>query len=325
MDAAERLKIALDESRMLVLGAHVLLGFQLRGAFQDGFEELPYYSKLLDTVTIGFMVLTLGLLIAPATYHRVVEDGNASPTIQRMISRFMGLALLPFGLSIGINLFIANERIVSPTLAAVVATGGICIAAWFWFGLGVMALVQKGGKAMRLGEQRIALVKKIDQMLTEARVVLPGAQALLGFQLAVVITQAFEKLPQSSKVVHAAALGLVALCAILLMAPAAYHRIVYGGEPSEEFYDLGSRFITAATMVLGLGLAADVYVVITKIAESEAAGLAAAAAALIVLVVLWHVFPFWARRAKQNSGAQGRSTELPYRPSASKDQGSISA
>jgi len=31
---------------------------------------------------------------------------------------------------------------------------------------------------------------QIDQMLTEARVILPGSQALLGFQLAIVLTQA---------------------------------------------------------------------------------------------------------------------------------------
>jgi hypothetical protein len=47
--------------------------------------------------------------------------------------------------------------------------------------------------------------------------ILPGAQALLGFQLLVVLTQAFEKLPTHSKVMHAVALGLVALCTVLLM------------------------------------------------------------------------------------------------------------
>jgi hypothetical protein len=45
---------------------------------------------------------------------------------------------------------------------------------------------------------------KIEQMLTEARVVLPGAQALFGFQLAIVLTQSFEQLPSASRIVHAA-------------------------------------------------------------------------------------------------------------------------
>ena len=44
---------------------------------------------------------------------------------------------------------------------------------------------------------------KIEQMLTEARVVLPGAQALFGFQLAIVLTLSFEQLPGPSKIIHA--------------------------------------------------------------------------------------------------------------------------
>ena len=71
--------------------------------------------------------------------------------------------------------------------------------------------------------------------------VLPGVQALLGFQLAVTLTRAFEALPYSSKLVHAAALMLVALAVILLIAPAAFHRIAFSGEDTEEFHRIGFR------------------------------------------------------------------------------------
>jgi hypothetical protein len=69
--------------------------------------------------------------------------------------------------------------------------------------------------------------------------------------------------------------ALVALAVVLLMTPAAYHRIVYDGEDTEDMHRVGSALVTAATAPLALGLAGDVYVVITKIAESPAAGLAA--------------------------------------------------
>ncbi len=52
---------------------------------------------------------------------------------------------------------------------------------------------------------------RIEQMLTEARVILPGAQALLGFQLAIVLTDAFESMPALSRALHGAALLCVAL------------------------------------------------------------------------------------------------------------------
>ena len=84
-------------------------------------------------------------------------------------------------------------------------------------------------------------------MLTEARVVLPGAQALFGFQLAIVLTQSFEQLPSASRIVHAASLLLVALAVVLLMTPAAYHRLVYAGEDTEDMHRVGSALVTGAT------------------------------------------------------------------------------
>jgi membrane protein YdbS with pleckstrin-like domain len=128
-------------------------------------------------------------------------------------------------------------------------------------------------------------------MLTEARVVLPGGQALLGFQLAIVLTRGFEQLPKFSQAVHAVSLGLVALAVVLLMAPAAYHRIVFGGEEDEAMHRAGSLMLTAATLPLAMGLAGDIYVVIAKIAASPATGAAAGAVALLLLVGLWHVLP----------------------------------
>jgi Family of unknown function (DUF6328) len=146
---------------------------------------------------------------------------------------------------------------------------------------------------------------KIEEMLTEARVVLPGAQALFGFQLTVTLTQAFEQLPHSSQLLHAAALLLVALAIILLMAPAAFHRIAFAGEDTEAFHRLGSGFIIAATVPLAGGIAADVYVALTKITQHTAAAIAAAAFAAAVMAGLWYVHPYLLRR-KHAPGPAGQ-------------------
>src|SRR5439155_11154113 len=148
-------------------------------------------------------------------------------------------------------------------------------------------------------EERTGLHEKIDQMLTEARVILPGSQALLGFQLAIVLTQSFDKLPFGVKVVHGAALLFVALSIVLLMAPAAYHRIVFKGEDSEEFLRIGGRFVSYSTIPLALGLAADVFVVGTKIVPSELASALVATAVLALLLGLWHGLP-WIARWRRN-------------------------
>jgi hypothetical protein len=299
MEAAQKLKLALDETRMLILGAQVLLGFQMRSAFQDAFEKLPAWSKGWDIAALLMMVAVVGLLIAPSAHHRVVDEGNASDRILKIISVAMSTALLLFALALGINLYIGIERIAGLVPAAVAGIATSLLAFLLWFGIAWAALRQKGGKEANMKDEPIPLAKKIDQMLTEARVILPGAQALLGFQLAVVLTEAFEKLPGSSKMTHAAALGLVAICTILLMTPAAYHRIVYGGEESAEFLKLGSRFVMAATIALALGLTVDVYVVIAKISGSAGAGVAAALLSIAMLVGLWHVSPWYLRGQRE--------------------------
>jgi hypothetical protein len=90
----------------------------------------------------------------------------------------------------------------------------------------------------------------------------------------------------------------VALSIVLLMAPAAYHRIVYKGEDSEEFHRIGSRFVSYSTIPLALGLAADVFVVVTKIVPSELVSAIAAVAVLALLLGLWQGLPRLARRRR---------------------------
>ena len=120
---------------------------------------------------------------------------------------------------------------------------------------------------------------------------MPGAQALFGFQLAIVLTQSFEQLPSASKIVHAASLFMVGLSVVLLIAPAPYHRIVYAGEDSQDMHRVGSALVTAATVPLALGLVGDVYVVITKTVGTPTAGLIAGSLALVLLIGLWHAYP----------------------------------
>ena len=101
-----------------------------------------------------------------------------------------------------------------------------------------------------------------------------------------------------SKIIHAASLFLVALAVVLLMAPAAYHRIVYAGEDTEDMHWVGSALVTMATVPLALGLAGDIYVVIAKIAGSPAAGWLAAALGLVTLIGLWHAYPLAVARLR---------------------------
>ena len=73
--------------------------------------------------------------------------------------------------------------------------------------------------------------------------ILPGVQALLGFKLIVTLHRSFEELAASSRLIHIVSLCAVALAVVLLMTPAALHRITFaGGYPSILSNRIGLRY-----------------------------------------------------------------------------------
>jgi ketosteroid isomerase-like protein len=78
-------------------------------------------------------------------------------------------------------------------------------------------------------------------MLTEARVIIPGGQSLLGFQFVYTFTRSFKELPLSIQYLHAAGLCAVALSVLLLMTPAALHRIAFHGEDDASFFKIDAN------------------------------------------------------------------------------------
>jgi len=73
--------------------------------------------------------------------------------------------------------------------------------------------------------QRESRSDTVTHLLEECRMVLPGIQALFGFQLIAVFNPAFsEKLHWYEQCLHLTAIGLVAIAVALVMTPAAYHR-----------------------------------------------------------------------------------------------------
>jgi hypothetical protein len=304
----KKLKTALNETRLLVLGSQILLGFQFHGVFQESFNELSSLARVLHAVALLLMVTTLGLLIAPSMQHRIVEEGHTTARIFEVTGSMAGAALLPFAISLGIDHYAVFERLFGPAAGYVAGAAFFIVALVFWYGLEYLV---KRAKEAPMSESEpetpTPVSTKVEEMLTEARLVLPGAQALLGFQLVVTLTRSFETLPYESKLVHAAALVLVALAVILLMAPAAFHRIAFRGEDTEDFHRIGSWFVVAATVPLAAGIAGDVYVAVGKIAETQVLGIAAALAVMVVLIALWYAQPYLLRRkmAMQRAAPRG--------------------
>src|SRR5262245_26492516 len=169
------------------------------------------------------------------------------------------LALVPFAIALGLDMVVTFGHLFGEVSGVVAGIAAGAVAIGFWYGIPLAKrrhnCEQERAMTSRTEDKSSAtpLDVKIEQMLIEARVILPGAQALFSFQLAIVFARSFADGPAVSTIVHAASLLLVIFTVVLLMAPAAYHRLVYDGEASTDVYRVGSLLVTAATIPLALG------------------------------------------------------------------------
>jgi hypothetical protein len=296
MDLDQKLKTALDESRLLILGAQVLFGFLFQAVFQELFKEVPPVGQALQCAGLGFMLLSVCFLIAPSLYHQIVFDGESRPGALAYASWFAGASLLPLTLGLGASVFVVFEHLFGRTAGAMFGLTFTAGSLLLLYGLGV-ALRRPSGRKQMPVHAATPLKTKIEQMLTEARVIIPGGQALLGFQFVCTFTRSFKELPLSIQYLHAAGLCAVALSVLLLMTPAALHRIAFHGEDDASFFRIGSALVIAASIPLAAGIAAATAVVIFKVTDSMGSASAAGTAALCVLLGVWLGYPIWRRNS----------------------------
>jgi DMSO reductase anchor subunit len=301
----DKIKNGLNEGLILIIGAEVLLGFQYRSVFESGFEKLPPSSQYLKLVGLGLLLSAIALFMLPAAYHRIVDEGEDTEALNHFTSMVMSLALLPFGVGLAIDFYIQTEKVLGASFAIIVGGAALLVALFFWYGLEFIGRARRmdegsegrmPGKNQSQRKEATKLEDKVEHVLNEARIVLPGAQALLGFQFATILVEGFDKLPDTLKYIHLMSLGLIALATILLMTPAAYHRIVEEGEPTEHFHRTASRLILVAMVPLALGIAGDLYVVVNKVLKSDAAALVSALVMLIFFYGLWFGYTFYRRQ-----------------------------
>ena len=96
---------------MLILGAQILLGFQFRGVFENGYDQLPNHLRYLNGTALLPMICVVALLVAPGPYHRIVEDGEDNKYFLGLVTVIVNLALLPFAIALGLDVLITSARI----------------------------------------------------------------------------------------------------------------------------------------------------------------------------------------------------------------------
>jgi|SRR5437660_5083870 len=298
----DKIENGLNDVRILILGAQVLVGSAFRSFFQPEFSQLPYHTQTMQLGGLGLMLLGMGPLLLPAAFHQIVEQGRDTVRIKNLTSVVLHIGLMPFAAGLMVNCFMATEMLAGSTMAWISGAVVGIIALLSWYGIGYMNREKSQMETTRekdlRGDQQGTLTDKIKQVLMETRMVLPGTQALLGFQLVIFLVQDFGHLPRAVQWTHFGSLLAVTVSAILLITPAAYHRIAVHGEDSEDFHNFAGRVMLLAMFFLGLGLASDFLVVCYKITSSMVFSVACSGTLLLFFYGLWFGYSRWKKSNK---------------------------
>ena len=146
--------------------------------------------------------------------------------------------------------------------------------------------------ARREERQELKLSEAAQTLLDECRMVLPGIQALFGFQLIAVFNERFAKeLTRFEQCLHFAAISLVAIAVALVMTPAAYHRSHGSRDVTDTFIHVSSVLLLSSMVPLAAGLSLDFHLIAKLILGNETLAIACGAALFCVLMLFWFAFP----------------------------------
>lgn len=149
--------------------------------------------------------------------------------------------------------------------------------------------------------EKLKLSDAASTLVDECRMVLPGVQAIFGFQLMVVFQQKFgEEFDKPHQYLHLAAMVLVSIAAAVIMAPAAYHRIHGAREVNDRFIRISSRLLLFALAPLAVGLSLDVFLLGKLVMDNQGIAAVLGLAVFSVMIFMWYLFPHVADRGRQN-------------------------
>lgn len=141
-------------------------------------------------------------------------------------------------------------------------------------------------------KQELPLPKAMDNLIEECRMLLPGIQALFGFQLIAVFNAAFgEQLSSFEQRLHLLAIGLVGVAIALILAPAAYHRQMEPMEITRRFIHISTRLMLGSMASLALSICLDIFLVGRLILQNSLLSLLITVGLLVLFIIFWIVLP----------------------------------
>ncbi len=136
------------------------------------------------------------------------------------------------------------------------------------------------------------------EILQEVRVAQTGVQILFAFLLTLAFTSRFASITPFQKHVYVLTLMLSAASAALLIAPAAFHRVVYRRRLKRHLVHAASRLALAGLVLLLLAMVSALLLILDVVTGLGPA-MVLAAGAMSWFITWWFVLPAWNRLRHQ--------------------------
>jgi hypothetical protein len=129
----------------------------------------------------------------------------------------------------------------------------------------------------RLGEDpedesvKERLEREHGELLEELRALIPGAEVLFGFLLAIRFTGQFTDLNAVQRYVYYGTLVSTAVSLVMLLAPSAYHRLRFREGDKDVLVRKGNREAIAGTAAIALAFTGVLYLITDLLFTTQAA------------------------------------------------------
>ncbi len=139
--------------------------------------------------------------------------------------------------------------------------------------------------------------RKLIELLQELRVAGLGVQVLFGFLLSIPFTTRFATLNHAQHGLYVLTLVLAAVSTALLLAPVAYHRLVFRQQRKERLVKDANILAILGLAAVGLDISAAVLLVVSFV-DHGATVVLVALFVVCLFAVLWFVLPLARGRAR---------------------------
>lgn len=142
--------------------------------------------------------------------------------------------------------------------------------------------------------ERERVNRELIELLNELRVALPGVQVLFAFLMTIPFAKGFATTTRFERDLYFGALAASVVATVLLMAPSAYHRVLFRHHDKELLIRHANRLAIAGMLALAVAFAISLFLVSDYVFDSTLAALAAGTT-LGLIIALWYALPIWIR------------------------------